>query len=145
MKQKFINPGATATIIFEKDKQILFIRRGDSPYKGMLALPGGFLNYREETLERAAQREAKEEVGLRVKQEDLVLLCVNSHPRRDPRDHIIDHVYVATDFTGNPRADDDAASYEWIPFDKIPKRLAFDHTKNIELYREWRLNHPSSY
>jgi len=69
---------------------------------------------------------------------DLVLLCVNSHPKRDPRDHIIDHVYVATDFTGNPRADDDAASYEWIPLDKIPRKLAFDHRKDLNLYIEWR-------
>ncbi len=134
MTKKFINPASTATVIFERDNEVLFIVRGDAPYKGMKALPGGFLNCGQETLERTAQRESGEEVHMRVKQKDLVLLCVNSHPKRDPREHVIDHVYVATKFTGNPVADDDAESYVWVHRDKIPKRLAFDHAKDIQLY-----------
>ena len=104
----------------------------------MLALPGGFLNYNQETLERAAQRETLEEVGLRLRQEDLVLLCVNSSVRRDPRDHVIDHVYIATKWSGTPRAGDDAAQFSWIEIPKIPKRLAFDHRKDIDKYLEWK-------
>ena len=134
---RYQNPAATATIIFERDGKILLIRRKHEPYKGMLALPGGFNEYGKETLERTAQRESGEELHLRLKQRDLYLLCVNSSPRRDPRGPTIDHVYVALEFQGEPRADDDAAEYEWRSPDTI-KRLAFDHAKNIPKYLEWR-------
>jgi len=135
---KYKNPAATATVIVERDGKILLIRRKREPYQGMLALPGGFLNYRQETLERTVQRELKEETGLRVKQRDLYLLAVNSSPRRDPRGHVIDHVYVALNIKGTARADDDAECLEWRALEEIPKRLAFDHSKNIWRYNKWR-------
>jgi 8-oxo-dGTP diphosphatase len=138
MTNEFKNPAVTSTIIVERDYKILFVRRKHTPYKGMLALPGGFLDYKKETLEKAAARELYEETNLRVAQQDLHLLCVNSSPRRDPRDHVIDHVYVALHTEGRGKAKDDAESLEWREFSEIPKRLAFDHSKNIKRYFEWR-------
>lgn len=135
---KFRNPSATATVIVERENKILIIRRKHEPYRGMLALPGGFLNYGKETLERTAQRELYEETGLRVRQKDLKLLCVSSFPRRDPREHVIDHVYVARNARGKARANDDASSLEWRYIEDIPKRLAFDHGKDIERYKAGR-------
>lgn len=135
---EFQNPAATATAIAEREGKILFVRRKYEPYKGMLALPGGFLNYGQETLERTAQRELYEETGLRVRQRDLYLLAVNSSPKRDPRGHVIDHVYVALNARGEARANDDAERLEWRALREIPKRLAFDHAKAIERYKEWR-------
>lgn len=137
MKEKFQNPAATATVIVERKGRILLIQRKHAPYKGRLALPGGFLNYQQETLERTAQRELYEEVNLRVRQKDLELLCVNSSPYRDSRDHVIDHVYVASNTKGTAKAKDDAGDLEWMPIEKIP-RLAFDHSKDIKRYLEWR-------
>jgi len=138
MAKEYENPAATATIVVERDNKILFIRRKHAPYQGRLALPGGFLNYKKETLERAAQRELCEETKLRANQKDLYLLCVNSSPRRDPRDHVIDHVYVALATRGEPHARDDAAEYVWKDISEIPKRLAFDHNKAVRKYLVWR-------
>lgn len=138
MKKKFKNPSVTATIIVERDNKILLVRRKHNPYQGMLALPGGYLNCDEETLERTAQRELYEETGLRVLQRDLSLLCVNSSPYRDPRGHVIDHVYVALNAEGTAKANDDADSLEWRALDKVPKKLAFDHGKDIKRYKIWR-------
>lgn len=138
MAKEYKNPAATATIIVERDGKVLFIRRKKEPYKGRLALPGGFLDYKKETLEHAVQRELREETSLRVRQRDLYLLCVNSSPYRDPRDHVIDHVYIAFNTVGKPRARDDAKEYVWINISEIPK-LAFDHNKAIKKYLEWRL------
>ncbi|MGV8151684.1 MAG: NUDIX domain-containing protein [Candidatus Nanoarchaeia archaeon] len=137
-KENFINPAATATMIIENEYgAICYVKRKHSPYKGMLALPGGFLNYSKESLEEAAVRELKEETNLNAKENDLELLMVNSSPKRDPRDHVIDHVYVVKKYTGTPKAGDDAQELYWIELNKIPS-LAFDHNKVIQKYLIWR-------
>jgi 8-oxo-dGTP diphosphatase len=137
MTEEFRNPGATATMIVERNNKICYVKRKHEPFAGMLALPGGFLEYMQESLEEAAVRELKEETNLDVRVNDLELLMVNSNPSRDPRDHVIDHVYIVKSYTGIAKAGDDAEELYWIPINKTPE-LAFDHNKIIEKYIQWR-------
>ena len=130
---EYKNPAATSTVIVEVNDKYLLVKRKDNPFKGKWAFPGGYLNCDKETLERAAQRELQEETQLRVKQKNLYLLCVRSEPDRDPRGHVIDHVYVAKNVEGIVRASDDAADYKWATANEI-KTLAFDHYKDFKLY-----------
>jgi ADP-ribose pyrophosphatase YjhB (NUDIX family) len=51
---------------------LLYIIRGIEPKKGMLAMPGGFVDEKE-SIEMAALRELEEEVGLVVKERDIRL------------------------------------------------------------------------
>ena len=139
--EKYRNPAATADIIVPKaigsdlgeSCEILLIKRKNGPYKDMWAIPGGYLEYGKETLEETAARELKEETSLIVKIDDLALLGVYSNPQRDPRGHVISHVYVAKRYEGEPRANDDALEYAWFPVSNLPK-LAFDHEKIINDY-----------
>jgi len=136
-KNIFRNPAATASIILERNGKICLVRRKKDPYAGRLALPGGFLNYKRETLEHTAQRELREETNYRVKLDDLELFEVNSESARDPRDHVIDHIYVAGRFTGYGKANDDADGLYWVVTEEAARmNLAFDHKKVIKHYLE---------
>lgn len=112
-------------IIKRKDGSIVLIKRKNDPFKGMHALPGGFVEYGE-TVEQAVLREVKEETGLEVK--ILKLLGVYSDPKRDPRGHTVAVAFLCTEIGGELRAGDDAAGAS--SFKIIPDKLAFDH-RNI--------------
>jgi 8-oxo-dGTP diphosphatase len=110
-------------------KEILLIRRGNDPFKGEWALPGGFLDLDEE-LEDAARRELHEETGLSVSV--LREIGVFGAIGRDPRGRTITAAYLALlDERPAPRAGDDAAEAAWFPFDARQK-LAFDHEEIIK-------------
>lgn len=66
--------------------KVLLIRRGQYPFEGMWALPGGFVGI-DESLKRAAYRELKEETGVRAGH--LQQLGAFGRPDRDPRERII--------------------------------------------------------
>ncbi|HLD85677.1 MAG TPA: NUDIX domain-containing protein [archaeon] len=52
----------TTSIVAEKERKILLIKRGNPPFRGYWALPGGHVE-KGEAIAKAAQREAKEEVS----------------------------------------------------------------------------------
>ena len=54
--------------------RVLLTTRNIDPGKGLLDLPGGFLNYAE-TVEAAAQREIKEELNIKIKLKKII--CSN--------------------------------------------------------------------
>jgi len=107
-------------------KSVLLIRRGNEPFKGLWAIPGGFLEMDEE-LVNAAKRELFEETGI----EGIELKQMHTFGTigRDPRGRMITIVYTATlDKEIKPKPGDDAVEAKWFDIDDLPK-LAFDHQK----------------
>lgn len=102
---------------------ILLIQRKNEPFKGLLALPGGFVDIGEK-IEDACRRELLEETG--VEAGELKLVGVYSDPKRDPRGHVSSVVFFARIDHATPPAGDDAAEAEWFA-DPEEQRLAFDH------------------
>jgi len=90
-EQRYKNPIPTVDTIIQKGSQILLVKRKKEPFKGLFALPGGFVN-EGERVEDAAKREAKEETSLDI--ELVNILGVYSEPNRDPRGHIMSTVFV---------------------------------------------------
>lgn len=115
------------TVIEYPDGAIVLIERANDPFKGKLALPGGFVEIGE-TVETAAVRETREETGLDVQLDRLV--GVYSDPRRDPRGHTVSVVFHAVPVGGELRADTDAASVTKVR-DPLSRELAFDHHRII--------------
>lgn len=99
--------------IIEAKLKLLMIKRGDHPYLGMWALPGGFVNI-DENLDTAAQRELKEETGLdNIYMEQIYTW---GDVNRDPRTRIITIAYMALVNADNlkPEAADDADLAKWF-------------------------------
>lgn len=110
----FRNPTPTVDIIIElrdrPHRPIILIERQNAPFGW--AIPGGFVDYGE-SVELAARREAKEEVSLDV--ELVEQFYVYSDPNRDPRQHTLSVVFIAT-AKGEPKAADDAKNIEIFIF-----------------------------
>lgn len=113
---------------------VLLIKRGQEPFQGKWAFPGGFMEMDEST-EECAERELKEETGINA----LFVreIGVFSAVDRDPRGRVVSIAYYTLghlrDFS--PEAGDDASQAMWHPIESLPP-LAFDHA---EMYEKARL------
>ncbi|WP_123289673.1 NUDIX domain-containing protein [Desulfosoma caldarium] len=133
---KYRQPALTVDVIIHPQDapgRVVLIRRRNPPLGW--ALPGGFVD-EGESLERAAQREAKEETGLDL--EDLRQFRAYSEPNRDPRRHTVTVVFSATGI-GRARAADDAQDLGIFSLEALPQDMAFDHRRILEDYMQWTL------
>jgi 8-oxo-dGTP diphosphatase len=110
----------------DADLEALLIERGEGPFEGGLALPGGFVRI-DEDLDVAARRELTEETGVRVNH--LEQLASYGGPSRDPRMRVVSVAYLAmVPEPPDPRAGTDAAGAAWRSVASLGRaRLAFDH------------------
>lgn len=124
---KYPRPAVTADCVVitnEQQPKVLLIQRGNEPFKGCWAFPGGFMDM-DETTEHCAVRELKEETGLAVS--DLHQIGTYSKIDRDPRGRTISVAYlVIIDSPVEVTGQDDATKAEWFPITNLP-HLAFDH------------------
>lgn len=104
---------------------VLLIRRGHAPGKGLLAVPGGFIEQRE-TVYQSAVRELLEETGLRLGEggtpQALKGVQVFDHPERSLRGRVITHAHwfdLGATSLPEVRAGDDAAAAQWVPIERL--------------------------
>jgi len=127
----------------EDSLQVLLVQRGEPPFAGSWALPGGFVRL-EESLEEAALRELSEETGLT--EAYLEQLYTYGEPERDPRGRVVTVAYFAlipADAPVRMEGGSDAAQARWFPVDQLP-HLAFDHAQ-IVTYALRRLRYKLEY
>ncbi|MFO7999674.1 MAG: NUDIX hydrolase [Marinilabilia sp.] len=131
---EYPRPAVTADVVAvagnnEKEASVLLIQRNIPPFKGMWALPGGFVNIDEE-LETAAARELEEETGLR--NAGLKQIGAFGKVGRDPRHRTVTIAFLAClPKEGLVKGGDDAGDAQWFPLGDLPP-LAFDHEEIIE-------------
>ncbi|MEU8080310.1 NUDIX domain-containing protein [Catellatospora citrea] len=120
-------------ILTLRDNQlnVLLVQRGIEPYRGQLALPGGFLRDADERILAAAHRELFEEAGLHGDHLHLEQLAVYGDPGRDTRGRVVSVAYLAiAPGLPEPEAGTDASGACWCPVDQAlsaAAQLAFDH------------------
>lgn len=121
--------------IRDDELQILVVERAINPFRGRLALPGGFIASKEEDLDAAAARELAEETGLEVGQLHLEQMRTYGAPDRDPRGRVVTVCYLAVmPNLPLPTAGGDARAARWMPVDTVLNGgtvMAFDHRSII--------------
>ena len=124
------------TVVFtikNQDLRILLIQRGEAPFAGTWALPGGFVEVGEKTnaqgedIDKAARRELEEETGISEHDVFLEQLYTFGQPDRDPRGRTVTVAYYALVRNDVPiRSGSDAKAAQWFSATELPQ-LAFDH------------------
>ena len=125
MPKPITPPLAADCVVFDPTRAVFLIERKFPPFKGGLALPGGFMEIGE-TIEDACRRELLEETG--GKAVKLTLVGLYSDPNRDPRGHTVSVAFMTRVRSRKVQAGDDAADARWVDnWRRLP--LAFDHVK----------------
>ncbi len=125
------HPWLTVDGLVSRDGKLVAVLRGNPPFQGMPAIPGGFVELGE-TVEAAVVREVREETGLETRVARIV--GVYSDPRRDPRGHTVTVAFALEPTGGVLRAASDAKAIVLLDPDALPP-MAFDHARIVE---DWR-------
>lgn len=129
----YINSSAAvACLIFNASGELLLTRRAFEPNKGMLDLPGGFVEPME-SAEESVIREIKEELNLQVTKMSYLISYPNLYPYSNFVVPTVDLAYLCeVEGLDTLIPDDDVASIEFIRPEKIdPKALCVNSMRQI--------------
>lgn len=126
----------TVDCVVVQSGHVLLVRRKAAPGRGLYAIPGGYLNHKEWSID-GALRELKEEtkikVPLAVLQGSIVTQKIFEAPKRSMRGRVITHAYIIKLPDGElpkVRGGDDADRARWIPlsvFKQMEDQMFEDH------------------
>ena len=113
-------------VMLIRDGQILLIKHS---YQDGWLIPGGGVK-RRETIEQAARRECREEVGAEVGKMELVGIFTNFFEHKN--DHIV--VFISHEFTIHPKKDFEIEQVKFFDLDALPDDMMEGSQKRIEEY-----------
>lgn len=118
-----------AGVVFNEKNDVLLIKRGIPPRKGMWALPSGFMDMGE-TPKEAVLREFTEETGLKVK----ILKLLDVFPEKSLRyKEVLVIGYLLWITGGTLKAGDDAAKANFFSYKRLPYIPFSSHRQLIDL------------
>jgi ADP-ribose pyrophosphatase len=135
---RFFGPfAAVGGLVINDSGQLLLVRRAKTPGKGLLGLPGGFIDAGE-TVEAALAREVREETSLELASSEYLTSNPNWYVHQGIRAPVIDLFYVCT-VTAPDRVvleESELCEFQWvIPTQKHLDSMAFESNRLAVL--EW--------
>lgn len=122
---------AVAALIVNDKNEILIIKRGSEPGKGLWSIPGGVVELGEH-LHQALRREVKEETGLEILPLELldVFEVLDHDSSGSLRYHYIIIDYLAKSCGGELKASTDASEVRWVSLNNIS---SYNVTRSLRL------------
>lgn len=133
-----------AWVFLERDGKVVLLRRYNTGYKdGQLTPPAGHIRDNEPP-SHAAVREVMEEVGVKIKAEDLDMIHCIAHRALEGDHDRIDFFFMTSKFSGEPRnmEPDKADELVWVDVTDLPEntihevREALRHSAQGKAYSE---------
>ncbi len=120
-------------VIRHESKELLLGRKKTDP-KGLWRLPGGFVDPGDSSLEAAAARELREEVGNIMTHEIKYLgsTKVEDHRYRNEYDKIMTALFLTYYMGGRAAAGDDLEEVAWFPFDRAWTSVVKEHEQLVK-------------
>lgn len=131
---------ADAVVIYKN--RIAIIVRGGDIGNGLLALPGGHIDYSDDSFMDAAERELKEETGLNASSfiTSDFRTKVFDHPDRNPVTRVFSNAfyYEVLDMDGEVMyPNDDATGAFWMPLELLPRLRDQFHADHYEIIQHF--------
>lgn len=137
----FFGPvSAVGAVVTNSQGQVLLLRRANDPGKGMLGMPGGFVD-QGETAEVALKREVFEEIGLTVKSFEYLTSEPNAYIYRGITLPVLDLFYIVEVEDGQIELiDGEITSWIWTELtDDVLDQMAFiSNRRALKHYRQTR-------
>lgn len=107
-----------SVIVINKDRKILLAHRSpnEDVYPNLWGIPGGKIENTDASIEDGLQREVEEEVGIRIKNFQLIS---NNIRTKDNGQNVLYMVYKAEYSGGEPQALEDTDEVRWFNFPDI--------------------------
>jgi ADP-ribose pyrophosphatase YjhB (NUDIX family) len=127
---------AVAALVFDPEGRLMFVRRSRDPKKGLLDLPGGFVDFNEDG-ESALKRELFEELGIEVERTEYYRSIPNTYAYGGVLYHTLDLFFICNVKTLPPASaqmpsnDEIAEILYKFPKDISEDELAFDSMKKL--------------
>jgi len=139
-----IRPQVGVGVLLIRNKKLLLVKRRYHPDAGYWSIPGGHLDLGER-VERAAEREALEETGFKVKVINLagIIDKVMYDKKGKIEYHYVLINYIVEQIEGDPNQapipDSDALEAKFVPFDELKSYKLTDSL--IELLKQLKIGY----
>lgn len=126
------NTAAAVAVLVKLEKRYIILRRGREPGKGLLDLPGGFVDPGE-SAEECCRREIREEIGVEISNLQYITSHPNIYPYKDVTYNTCDMFFIAECMDKNFVRQEDEID-EILLLDKKEldiEQFAFESIKNL--------------
>lgn len=121
-------------LLLFKDKRVLLLRRFNTGYEdGNYSVPAGHVDG-QETARHAMLREAREEIGIKIKITDLELVHIMHRTKASEKEERVDFFFTAQRWRGKPTIcePNKCDQLQWARVDQLPDNVVDYITAAIE-------------